>query len=532
MVFYLIFPSPLRIPATSKPVKHMKVKKLLATVFGRTFVFGLAIVLQLAWLLYTVTSLSDYSKVINVLLTILSLLAVIYIINSPSNPAVKMAWIVPILVFPLFGGIIFLISGGHFAKRKLGGAITEQHTQVRRYLPDSTATLKEIGDSNLTGQCRYLVRQDFPVYTNTQAEYYPVGEAGFDTLLHALEKAEKFIFMEYFIIAPGKMWDSILEILIRKAAEGVDVRLIYDDMGSISTLPFGYANKLRKYGIKTIVFNPFVPLYSTVMNNRDHRKITVIDGNVGFTGGINFADEYINELERFGHWKDTWVKLEGDGVWGLTTLFLETWNALKPTDGDLGRYRPTKSTERDGFVLPYGDSPLDHENLGENVYLNMINGAKKYVYIMTPYLIIDQDMQTALCLAAKRGVDVRILTPGIPDKKIVFSLTRAHYPELIQAGVRIYEYTPGFLHAKSILVDDEAAVVGTINMDYRSLYLHFENACLFVGGNVISQVKDDFLETQTKSRRIRWSDIENGRTGKTLLHSIYYAFLRLFAPLL
>ena len=510
----------------------MKLKKLLTSVFGRLFLFGLAIVVQVAWLLYTVLSLGDYYKVVNVLLTVLSLLAVIYIINGRSNPAVKLAWIVPILEFPLVGGLLFLISGGRGPKRKLGRAMADQHAKCRRYLPDCKDTLEDIKDPNLVGQSRYLTRQDFPVYANTQSEYYPVGEAGFDILLEELEKAEKFIFMEYFIINPGKMWDTILEILIRKAACGVDVRLIYDDMGSVSTLPFRYPDKLRKYGIKTIAFNPFIPIYSTVMNNRDHRKITVIDGNVAFTGGVNFADEYINEIDRFGHWKDTWVKLEGEGVWGMTLLFLETWNALKDTDGDLNKFRPTKKVESDGFVQPYGDSPLDNEYLGENVYLNMIHGAKKYVYIMTPSLIIDQDMQTALCLAAKRGVDVRILTPGIPDKKFVFSLTRAHYPELVLAGVRIYEYTPGFLHAKSVVVDDEAAVVGTINMDYRSLYLHFENACLFFGGKIISQVKEDFLDTQTKCRKVHWSDIEKGRTGKTLLHSIYYAILRLFAPLM
>lgn len=500
--------------------------------FSRLFLFGLALVLQVSWLLYTAYSLSNYYKVINVLLTVLSILAVIYIINSRYNPAMKLAWIVPILIFPLLGGVLFLISGGKAPKRKLARAMANEHQRLRPTLPDCRDTIQAIGDANLEGQCRYLARQDFPVYTGTRSEYFPLGEDGFQALVQDLEQAEHFIFLEYFIIHPGIMWDTILDILLRKAAQGVDVRLIYDDVGSVSTLPFGYAKKLEAQGIQAIAFNPFIPVYSTVMNNRDHRKITVIDGNVAYTGGSNFADEYINAVERFGHWKDNMVRLEGDGVWGMTLLFLETWNALRPTDTDVDAFRPTRSTEGDGFVVPYGDTPLDNEYLGESVYLNMINGAKDYVYIMTPYLVIDQDLQTAMTLAAKRGVDVRILTPGIPDKKMVFDLTRSHYPELLDAGVRIYEYTPGFLHSKVFVCDDEAAVVGTINTDYRSLYLHFENACLFLKSRVVAQAKADFLDTQSKSKRITSADVERGKRSGGLLHSIYYAILRLFAPLL
>ena len=488
--------------------------------------------LQVSWLLYAAYSLSNYYKVINVLLTVLSLLAVIYIINSRYNPAMKLAWIVPILVFPLLGGVLFLISGGKAPKRKMARAMAAEHARLRTALPDCRNTLSAIGDANLEGQCRYLSRQDFPVYDGTRSVYFPLGEAGFHALVEDLEQAEHFIFLEYFIIHPGKMWDTILEILQRKAAQGVDVRLIYDDVGCVSTLPFGYAKQLEAKGIRSIAFNPFIPVYSTVMNNRDHRKITVIDGNIAYTGGCNFADEYINAIERFGHWKDNMVRLEGNGVWGMTLLFLETWNTLRPTDTEITRFSPTRPAVSDGFVVPYGDTPLDNEYLGENVYLNLINGAKRYVYIMTPYLVIDQDLQTAMTLAAKRGVDIRILTPGIPDKKMVFDLTRSHYPELLEAGVKIYEYTPGFLHSKVFVCDDEAAVVGTINTDYRSLYLHFENACLFLNGSIVTQVTADFLDTQSKSKRITRADVEKGKRSKGLLHSIYYAILRLFAPLL
>jgi len=335
--------------------------------------------------------------------------------------------------------------------------------------------------------------------------------------------------MEYFIIKPGRMWDSIVDILERKAAQGVDVRLIYDDVGCLSAR---FDRTLKKKGIAAIAFNPFIPIYSTIMNNRDHRKILVVDGNLAFTGGINLADEYINQEERFGHWKDSFVRLKGAGVWSMTLMFLQMWNALKPTDNSFTQFRPTEAFANDGFVQPYCDSPLDYEYLGEGVYLNMINNARRYVYIMTPYLILDAEMNTALQLAAKRGVDVRILTPGIPDKKTVWHLTRAHYPELLEAGVRVFEYTPGFLHSKNVVCDDEVAVVGTINLDYRSLYLHFENACLFIGGQIVTDIRKDCDATFKVSKEITIKHINKSRRSSGLLHSIYYAILRLFAPLL
>jgi cardiolipin synthase len=443
---------------------------------------------------------------------------------------VKLAWIVPILAFPILGGFLFLISGGKGPRRKLAHAIDQRRDRSREQ--DTNDLAERLEDPHLAGQSRYLARQHFPLYQNTQTQYYATGEAGYAALLEALECAEKFIFLEYFIISPGKMWDSILEILQRKAAQGVDVRVMYDDVGSVSTLPFRYYQKLRALGIQAIAFNPFVPFCSTIMNNRDHRKIVVVDGNTAFTGGVNLSDEYINERQRFGHWKDNMVRLTGDGVWSMTLMFLELWDACTNTNDDLERYRPTLSVPSQGYVQPYYDTPLDHEYLGENVYLNMIQQAKRYVYIMTPYLIIDSGMKTALTLAAKRGVDVRIITPGIPDKKMVWDLTRSHYPELLRAGVKIYEYTPGFLHSKVVVCDDELAVVGTINMDYRSLYLHFENACLFIRDNVVEQTKADFLETQAQSKQILLEKMEKKTRHGILPRDLYYAVLRLFAPLL
>ena len=507
----------------------MKFKKSLSLIFTRIFVFGIALLLQLGWFFLSLFALGNYSQYASFVLWMLSMLAVIYIINGHSKLSYKLAWIVPILVFPLMGGVLFLISGGKAPKKRLRKAIESQQRRSKHTLPNCTETLFTIEDEHLRSQSRYLVRQDFPVYGDTETKYYPVGDAGYEDLLAALESAERFIFMEYFIITPGKLWDSIVEILERKAAQGVDVRLIYDDVGCLSTR---YDKLLKKKGISAIAFNPFIPIYSTIMNNRDHRKILVVDGNLAFTGGINLADEYINEVERFGHWKDSFVRLKGAGVWSLTLMFLQMWNALKPTDSSFSKFRPTEAYAGDGFVQPYCDSPLDHEYLGENVYLNMINNARRYVYIMTPYLILDEELNTALRLAAKRGVDVRIITPGIPDKRNVWHLTRAHYPELLEAGVRVFEYTPGFLHSKNVVCDDETAVIGTINMDYRSLCLHFENACLFIGGQIIKDVRNDCLETCKISKEITVRHIKKSRRSSGLLHSIYYATLRLFAPLL
>ena len=343
-----------------------------------------------------------------------------------------------------------------------------------------------------------------------------------------------YIYIEYFIINDGVMWRTILDILERKAKEGVDVRLIYDGFGCLTTLPNRYDKILQEKGIKCVIFNPFRPILNIVQNNRDHRKICVIDGKTGFTGGINLADEYINQKERFGHWKDTAVMLKGEAVWNMTVMFMHMWSVVNgsrtPMEHELHmphRYHP-EAFEEDGFVQPYSDTPLDGEVLGENVYLNIINRARKYVYICTPYLIIDNEMMTALCLAAKSGVDVRIMTPGVPDKKMVFLLTQSYYEQLLEAGVRVYEYQPGFLHAKSFVCDDEIAVVGTINLDYRSLYLHFENGVWFYKNKVVADIFQDFKETLNYCDPINIEFCKN----RNILVRGFQSILRLLAPLL
>ena len=381
-------------------------------------------------------------------------------------------------------------------------------------------------------QSRYISHCAYcPPYQNTTTEYLPLGEVKFERMVEELKKAKHYIFLEYFIIQEGKMWNTILDILRQKAAEGVDVRVIYDDMGCIMILPTGYDRTLEQMGIKCRIFNPFVPILSSRFNTRDHRKICVIDGNVGFTGGINLADEYINAYEKHGHWKDTSILLKGEAVFNLTVMFLSMWDYLDGTTGktDYSRYYPTVWDENaKGYVQPFADNPLDDEAVGETVYLNLINKAKRYVYITTPYLILSSEMLTALTSAAKCGVDVRIITPHIPDKWYVHAVSRSHYQPLIEAGVKIYEYTPGFIHAKTFVVDDDYAVVGTINLDYRSLYLHFECAVWMYQTPSVAQVRDDFFKTQQISQEITLEECRSLSFPRRLGRSV----LRVFAPLM
>lgn len=509
-------------------------KKALRAVTSRVVIVGVLLILQILWLGSMLLRLVRYSVPASIVLAIISIIVVAYIINSDKNPSVKLAWVVPILIFPLFGGLLYLAFGGRRPKKKMRDALLRADSLTVPYTEQNEKLLKEIEEEepHLAGQMRYLARRGYPVYQNTQAEYFPLGDLNFPVILEELRKAEHYIFLEYFIVQEGVMWNSILEILKEKAAAGVDVRFIYDDVGSLFKLPGGYWRTMEEAGIRCISFNPFVPFLSVVMNNRDHRKILVIDGHTAFTGGINLADEYINVSSPHGRWKDTGVVLRGEAVWSLTLMFLNMWNAFRPTDRELDQFRPRvwhpAGFAGEGYVQPYADTPLDDEILAENVYMNLINGASRYVYIYTPYLITDHEMTTCLCLAAKRGVDVRIMTPGIPDKKTVYQLTRSHYPELLDQGVRIYEYTPGFVHAKCMVCDDRVATVGTVNFDYRSLYLHFECGTLHYANSVATQVRDDFLNTLKECR-----EVTEYRTGRLPVRKeIYYAVLRLFAPLM
>ena len=405
-------------------------------------------------------------------------------------------------------------------------AVEQAHRTDRAQQPGQTAGLC---DEN-RGVSRYLTQYGcYPAWQNTTARYFSCGEAMYPALLADLEKAEKSIFLEFFIVSQGKMWQGVEDILRRKAAQGVDVRLIYDDFGSLLGLPKDFVVRMERAHIRCIPFNPVVPLLSLVMNHRDHRKIVVIDGTVAYTGGVNLADEYINAEQRFGYWKDAALRVEGDAAWNFTVMFLNFWNAFRPSETDYDAFRPMPLVPpvSDGIVQPYADSPLDEEPMAETVYLNILAQAQRYVYIYTPYLAVGEEMLDALKNAAKRGVDIRLVLPGIPDKKLVFRLSRSYYLPLLRAGVRIYEYTPGFLHAKCWVSDDVTAVVGSINMDYRSLFLHFECGALLQKNSQVAVLRDDVRATLPQCREIQVTECRTSLPG-TVLDSV----LRLLSPLM
>ncbi len=402
-------------------------------------------------------------------------------------------------MFPVFGGLLYLLinyqSSTWQFKKKFKNI--ENASSNAFYLPGNCYTKAASHAPEFITNIRYLQKTaGFPIYERTKTRYLSPGEEMFRVLLKELEKAEKYIFLETFILQEGKMWNSILKILEKKSSQGIDIRLIYDDMGSFFAND-SYLSELRKKGINCTIFNPFRPILTSIQNNRDHRKITVIDGKTAFTGGINFADEYINEIEKHGHWKDASVMVCGDAAWSMTVMFLQMWSFCTNTTEDYKKYYPDtmSAIESDGFVQPYADSPTDSETVGENVYINIINNAKDYLYINTPYLIIDENILSALKLSAKSGVDVRIVTPHIWDKRFVHFATRSYYYELIESGVQIYEYTKGFMHSKTFVCDDKVATVGTINLDFRSLYLHFECGVWMYKTGAVSQLKKDFLDT-------------------------------------
>lgn len=507
--------------------------KILKKIFNRAFVCIVGILLQLFYISSLFWELGTLYKYSYVVFQIIGVVICFFIVNMELNPSYKIAWIMTIMTFPVFGVMFFIFFGYSRSGVRLRKRMNEYAYTERKWLPQNNESLNKLSENDepVEKQAEYLYKfGGYPVYENSETRYFPSGEDKFKAMLEELEKAEKFIFLEYFIINEGEMWNTILDILVRKAAEGVDVRIIYDDIGCLLTLPYKYDRELEKKGLKCRVFNKFRPILSAKMNNRDHRKILVIDGNTAFTGGINLADEYINRFVKYGHWKDTAVMIKGQAVWSFTMMFLTMWNFVSDSeDEDFEKFRPQKQEfAENGFVIPYTDSPLDNEPVGENVYMNIVNSAKKYVYITTPYLIIDNEMQSALILAAKSGIDVRIITPHIPDKWYVHAVTRAHYQTLTKCGVRIYEYKPGFIHAKNFVSDDKIAVVGTINLDFRSLYLHFECAAWMFKTSCISDIKADFEETLKQCVEITYEICKKDnifiRFGRM--------FLRLLAPLM
>ena len=511
-----------------------KLKKLLRLIFGRTTLGTLFLLIQILVLFAGFNWFREYLIYMYGGSAMLSALVLIYIISDEGNSTIKLSWVGPILIFPVFGTLFYLFLTLQPGTRRINRRIEEVGTKLRPYLLQDPEVLAHYESISASGGnlVRYMNQYGrFPAYENTGVRYFPLGDDMFPVLLEELKKAEHFIFMEYFIVEHGVMWDAILQELETKVAEGVEVRFMYDGTCSISLLPYNYPKKLEEYGIRCKIFNPIKPALSTVQNNRDHRKIVVIDGKTAFTGGVNLADEYIGELERFGTWKDTAIMVQGEAVRNFTLMFLEIWNVDEPQE-NYEKYLDASycygMTEGEGYVIPYGDSPLDHENVGELVYMDILNSAKDYVHIMTPYLILDHEMLTALTYAAKRGVDVKIIMPGIPDKAYAFALAKTYYPELLRAGVKIYQYKPGFVHAKSFTSDDCKGVVGTINLDYRSLFLHFECAVYLYQVPQIADVEADFQETLKDCREISMEDWKNEKFITKLTGRV----LRLIAPLM
>ena len=503
---------------------------------GRLVFAAFSILLEISLIVLLFTKLNHYATWINTLTRLVALILVLGIYGQHKTSTMKMPWIMLIMAFPIIGVILFLLVGLNGSTWKMRNRFQLIDSVLMPKLPqnhDILETMKE-KDMDAATIAAYINRYSgYPVYQNTDIRYFDDALKGLEAQLEDMSKAEKFIFMEYHAIENKEAWHRIQTVLEERIKAGVEVRVFYDDMGSIGFINTDFVEKMESVGIQCRVFNPFAPGLNFFLNNRDHRKITVIDGKIGFTGGYNLANEYFNLTHPYGQWKDTGVRLEGDAVKSLTATVLEMWNAIKDSDKDdtdIEKYLMTSnySAKENGYIQPYADSPMDEEQVGEEVYISMVNKANRYCYFMTPYLIITDEMTHALSLAAKRGVDVRIITPGIPDKKIIYGVTRSFYNSLVRNGVRIFEWEPGFCHAKMSIADDKMATCGTINLDYRSLYHHFENGCFMYDCNAVKEIKKDFDNTFTACREVT----EQYQTGRSSILRLSQLFLRLFAQLL
>lgn len=493
----------------------------------RISIVGICTLLQMSITMFLYLILGDYFTFIGLIYRLLSIRIVLEIVTKSTKLSLDMPWIILILMYPIIGTFLYVVIGKNKRNSKLLKNINKNVKESKNYLKQDEKIKQEIVDIK-DGPLKYIIDYaKYPVTKNNEIEYFSLGDYAFPKMLEELNKAQKFIFMEYFIIEEGKMLNSILNILKQKVKDGVEVRFMYDDIGSVTKVPEKYDQYLKSFGIKCVKFNELKPFAGAIMNNRDHRKMTIIDGKTVFSGGINLADEYININSKFGHWKDNSIMIKGNAVWTFTIMFLELWNSNKKEDNNILKYKNNEKTviKENGYTAPYGISPLDKEDIGEEIYLNILNEAKEYVYIYTPYLIIDTDMINALSLASKRGVDIKIIVPGIPEKKLVYELTKSYFEELIKNGVEIYIYEKGFIHSKVFISDGKVATVGTINLDYRSLYLHFECGVYMKNTNVIKYIYKDIVDTIKISKKQK---IEKQSKIKKLALSL----LRLFAPLL
>ena len=493
-------------------------KNIAGKIFRKESLIVLLVLLQV-FLLAAVIFIGAKAPFARAIYCLVTLICVFYIVNSGINPAYKLAWSVTMLLFPVYGGFLWLLMGKKHTENTIFRQMQPYFSETARLMPPTEKTEGNAAE--------YLKRQGFPACAAEDCRYFSMGEELFSAMLERARTAKKSIYIEFFIISEGRAWDMLLEILAEKAAAGVDVRIVIDGAGSLYTKPAGFIGKLKKLGIDCREFNPVLPRISGRINFRDHRKLFIVDEKYAFCGGINVSDEYMNYKERFGVWKDTGFEVGGAAARSFTLMFLGMWGYLSGKN-QIPPLSELPQKREKGTVLPFSDAPLDNRAVSLRVYLSLIAEAKETVFITTPYLICDEEMLGALCFAARLGRDVRIITPHIPDKKSVNMITKSNYPRLIEAGVRIFEYRPGFIHAKNLVIDGKTAVVGTVNLDYRSFYLLFECACIFYGGNVPKAAERDFLDTQQRSIEITREDCRR----ISPLVKIVRGLLKLYAPLM
>ena len=528
-------------------------RNVLQIIFSRTMVIMVLIVMQFAYIIARMYAWAEHIPILlgGELIVVAVIMAII--LNSKENPSVKLSWCFLVGIFPIFGSVVYFIVRYDFGYRVTQKRISYTELESRKYLPEQKEVLEHLKEEDMQTfhMAQYLHNScGSLVSSNNQVTYFSIGEDMFAEMVKQLESAKEYIYLEYFMVAPGEMWNRILKILEQKVKEGVDVRVLYDGSCSVYLLPYKYPKQMEEMGIKCRMFSPPIPFLSTHYNNRDHRKIMVIDGLVAFTGGVNLCDEYINVDSPFGHWKDVGIMVNGDAVYDFTMMFFQMWSATESkkreeihfpdmqkylaktsylaTKGQIGVDKKEYTADVTGYVIPYADNPVDRENVGENVYIDILNQAKSYVYIMTPYLILDNEMLSAITFAAKRGIEVCIILPHVPDKKYAFVLAQSNYMELINAGVKIYEYLPGFVHAKVFIADDERAVVGSVNLDYRSLYWHYECAAYLYRVPAIKDIYKDFLNTKSMCEEITPKKVKE----ISMLSKIASYILKIVAPLM
>lgn len=508
-------------------------KGLIHALFSRLGLFIILLVLQVFVLFGVFLWFENLLPHILGGVVLYTVVMVLYLLNSRMDPTAKITWLIVVMILPVFGAMLYWFTKSEIGHKAIKRRVEQIGEQTKDCIPQNVEVLDRLKQENAgaASLARYLNRNDcHPIYDNTAVTYFPLGEDKWAEMLRQLEQAEHFIFMEYFIVDEGLMWGKVLDVLVRKAKEGVDVRVMYDGTCEFALLPHNYPKRLKKLGIRCKVFSPVSPFISTHYNYRDHRKILVIDGHTAFTGGVNLADEYINKVEKYGHWKDTAVMLKGGAARSFTLMFLQMWG-IDARELEFDRFLSTSILSNDnaaGYVIPFGDCPLDDDKVGERVYMDILNRAQEYVHIMTPYLILDGEMETALKFAAERGVDVKLILPGVPDKRAPYALAKTHYASLLDSGVKIYEYTPGFVHAKVFVSDDREGVVGTINLDYRSLYHHFECAAWLYGVPCITDMEADFQATLQKCRTVTHETAKAEKWTRKLTGHI----LKAVAPLL